>query len=94
MVALCQQEALYTKLFVSIPSFRNLMMPASEWRTYRVIALESYVPLTSLRGILGPKLINNNLVFSKIICFVSSFLDFVLQMENELYDKSYIPQKD
>ena len=44
MVALCQQVVLYTKLLVSIPSFRNFMMPASELRTYRVIALESYVP--------------------------------------------------
>ena len=35
---------LYTKLFVGMSSFRNSMMPASGHGTYRVIALESYVP--------------------------------------------------
>ena len=44
MVVLCQQVVLYSKLFVSNSCFRNFMMPASEWRTYRVIALESYIP--------------------------------------------------
>ena len=33
-------------------------------------------------------------MFSKIICFVSSFLEFVLQMVNRLYDNLYTPHKD
>ena len=32
-------------------------------------------------------------MFSKIICFVSSFLEFVLQMENRLYITIHIPHK-
>ena len=32
-------------------------------------------------------------MLSKIICFVSSFVEFVLQMENRLYDNSYTHKK-
>ena len=53
MCPLCQQVVVYTKLFVNIPSFRNSMMSVSELRTYRVIALDSYLPKTILRLILG-----------------------------------------
>ena len=57
MVHLCQQVELYTKMFFSVSSFRNFMMPAPEWLTFRVIALESYVPLTRIIRIEGKKCI-------------------------------------
>ena len=37
----CQQVVFYTKLFDSIPSFRNFMMLGSQPPTYRVVALEN-----------------------------------------------------
>ena len=33
------------------------------------------------------------IVLPEITCFISSFLEFVLQMENRLCDNSYTPQK-
>ena len=34
------------------------------------------------------------LVLPEITCFISSFLEFVLQIENRLCDNSYIPTND
>ena len=77
--SLLTNSGINIRFFVSIPSFRNMML-ASERSTYRVLALANYVSLTLFKNEYRVKTeYNISLLFLGIICLVSSSLAFGTQ---------------